>query len=206
MQGRDEVVLPLPAPSRGGSPARHSRSFHAVFVVTATAMAPRGASRAGSAFLLPTRLRSASASYGRAAHRGCPGRPAGTQTRSRRDSPERRRGGGRGLTADEHHGTEALAGARAIAWRLVAAGPGSTGAGPPPAAAPQPAPHSNPAPRRAVARAPRAARPIGSEGGEVVMATAARPPLAERLLGGAPQARPMRRRRSGWAPPFWGPP
>lgn len=75
---------------------------------------------------------------------------------------------------------------------------------PPPATAPQPALHNNPAPRRAVARAPRAARPMGSEGGVVAMATAARPPLAERLLGGAPRARPMRRRRSGWGPPFCG--
>lgn len=124
-------LLSLPAPSRGGSPARHSRSFHAVFVVTATAMAQRGASRAGSAFLLPARLRSASASYGQAVHRGCPGRPAGTQTRSRRDPPERRRGRGRGLTADEHHGTGVLVGPRAIAWTLVAAGPGGTGPGPP---------------------------------------------------------------------------
>lgn len=121
----------LPAPSRGGSPARHSRSFHAVFVVTATAMAQYGASRAGSAFLLPARLRSASASYGQAAHRGCPGRLAGTHTRSRRDPPERRRGGGRGLTADEHHGTGALVGPRTIARTQVPARPGGTAPGPP---------------------------------------------------------------------------
>lgn len=124
-------LLSLPAPSRGGPHARHSRSFHAVFVVTATAMALRGASRAGSAFLLPARLRSASASYEQAVYRGCPARPAGTQTRSRRVPPERRRGGGRGLTADEHHGTGALVGLQVIAWTLVAAAPGATGPGPP---------------------------------------------------------------------------
>lgn len=149
-------LLSLPAPSRGGSPARHSRSFHAVFVVTATAMAQRGASRAGSAFLLPAGLRSASASYGQAVHRGCPGRPAGTQTRSRRDSPQRRRGGGRGLTADEHHGTGAPVGVRAIAWTLAAAGPGSTGPGPP--ARHRPATGPSQQPRAAPGGCPGSAR------------------------------------------------
>lgn len=124
-QGRD-AAAPIPPRSQ----ARHSRSFHAVLVVTATAMAQRGASGAGSAFLLPARLRSASASYGQAVHRGCPARPAGAHTRSRRDPPERRCSGGRGLTADEHHETEALGGPRAIARPLEAAGSGGTGPGP----------------------------------------------------------------------------